>query len=177
MHFKFSTLVVCGVVALSVITGVTAAPIRTTPTQTDLDGLTWLNAARTNPKSLIPDMQAILCKEFNPVPSPGPTYDIANTVCSIFGTQIYPIIAQLLGQDPKAAATQGAQFCDTTLRTILGLPPATDPTCKVLNMNLSTKIYTNKNGVNILTTEGAPAVEEAINFLKNQPPTYALTWN
>ncbi len=70
----------------------------------DKDGLTWLNVARSNPKSLIPDLKAILCKEFNPVPSPGAVYDIANNVCSIFSTVIYPMIAQILGQDPAAAS-------------------------------------------------------------------------
>ncbi len=88
---------VCAIAALTFMTGVNGAPVRTVPTQTDMDGLTWLNIARTNPKSLIPYLQAILCKEFNPVPSPGPAYDVANGICSIFSTGIYPIIAQILG--------------------------------------------------------------------------------
>jgi hypothetical protein len=45
---------VCAIAALTFITGVNGAPVRTVPTQTDLDGLTWVNIARSNPKSLIP---------------------------------------------------------------------------------------------------------------------------
>jgi hypothetical protein len=41
-------------------------------------------------------------------------------------------------------------------------------------MNPTTKIYVTKNGDNMMTTEGVPAVEEAITFLRNVRPTYAL---
>ena len=41
-------------------------------------------------------------------------------------------------------------------------------------MNATTKIYKTKNGDNMMTTEGVPAVEEAITFLRNVSPTYAL---
>jgi hypothetical protein len=44
-------------------------------------------------------------------------------------------------------------------------------------MNPTTKIYKTKTGVNMATTEGVTAVNEAINFLKNVKPTYALGWN
>ena len=96
-NIRFKAIGVCAITVLTFMTGVNGAPVRTVPTQTDMDGLTWLNIARTNPKSLIPYLQAILCKEFNPVPSPGPAYDVANGICSIFSTGIYPIIAQILG--------------------------------------------------------------------------------
>ena len=52
MHFKI--IGVCALAALTFLTDVNGAPVRTVPTQTDLDGLTWINIARTNPKSLIP---------------------------------------------------------------------------------------------------------------------------
>lgn len=102
---------------------------------------------------------------------------MANGICSIFSTGIYPIIAQILGQDKDAAAAQGAAFCDSTIRSVLGIPPAQDPTCKVPNMNATTKMYVTKNGDNMMTNEGVPAVEEAITFLRSQPPTYTLGWN
>ena len=44
-------------------------------------------------------------------------------------------------------------------------------------MNPTTKIYVTKNGDNMMTNEGVPAVEEAIAFLKNVTPTYTLAWN
>ena len=96
---------------------------------------------------------------------------MANGICSIFSTGIYPIIAQILGQDKNAAAAQGAAFCDTTIRSVLGIPPAQEPTCKVPNMNPTTKIYVTRNGDNMMTNEGVPAVEEAIAFLRNVAPT------
>lgn len=44
-------------------------------------------------------------------------------------------------------------------------------------MNPETKIYVTKNGDNMMTNEGVPAVEEAIKFLKAVAPTYTLQWN
>ena len=54
---KNKSFKILSVYALAIITlmiGVNGAPVRTVPTQTDLDGLTWINNARSNPKSLIP---------------------------------------------------------------------------------------------------------------------------
>ena len=51
---RYKIIGVCTIAALIFMTGVNGAPVRTVPTQTDLDGLTWINIARTNPKSLIP---------------------------------------------------------------------------------------------------------------------------
>ena len=115
----------------------------------------------------------MLCFEYNPVPSPGPAYDTVNSVCSFFATNLWPIIAQILGQNPADASAQGNQFCDQTIRAVLGIPPAGDPTCKTPNMNAN-KMYKTKGGVNMMTNEGAPAVEEAITFLKNQKPLSTL---
>ena len=53
-NMGFKIIGVCVIAAFTLITGVNGAPVRTVPTQTDLDGLTWINNARSNPKSLIP---------------------------------------------------------------------------------------------------------------------------
>jgi len=173
MKFKLCPLTFFGIVAVLELSK--AQTTRTIPTQTDKDGLKWLNVARKNPKSLIPDLQAILCSKWNTVESPGIAYDLADGTCSFF-LGLGPTVASFIHLPFISKATTD-EFCDKLVRTIFFIPPAAKPTCKTLNMNPTTKIYKTKNGVNMQTNEGVTAVNEAINFLKTVKPTYALSWN
>ncbi len=121
MNFKLSALTICSLVAVHLLTTVQAAT-RTVPTQTDKDALTWLNVARTNPKSLIPDLQAILCTEWNTVESPGVVYDVADGSCSFF-LGLYPLIMSVFGKYYDAKS-QTNSFCDSLVRTLFFIPPA-----------------------------------------------------
>ena len=122
MNFKLSALTFCGIVAVHLFSTAQAGATRTTPTQTDKDGLTWLNVARTNPKSLIPALKAILCSEWNAVESPGIVYDVADGTCSFF-LGIYPLIVSIFS-DSTVASASTTQFCDSLVRTIFLIPPA-----------------------------------------------------
>lgn len=67
---KSFIFVIAGMVALTAY----AAP-HAAPTAQDLAAHEWLNKVRANPTIILPELNYMLCKEFNPVPSPGGAYD------------------------------------------------------------------------------------------------------
>ena len=67
MHMKNIIFVVAGMVALSAVQGTPHAA----PTAQDLAAHDWLNRVRANPTVILPELNYMLCLEFNPVPSPG----------------------------------------------------------------------------------------------------------
>ena len=159
--------VVAGMAALTVVS---SAP-NAAPTAQDLLGHEWLNNIRANPTIILPELNYMLCKEFNPTPSPGAAFDTVNNVCNAVAGALWKVLGPILGKGQSAQ-----QFCDSTIRKILSIPPPADPTCKVPNMG-DDKIYTRPNGDRILTTEGRAVVEETIAFLKAQKPINRLEWN
>ena len=119
-----------------------------------------MNKVRADPKSLIPDLKYMLCFEYNPVPSPGGAYDTANNLCSAISGALWKFIGPIIGKGQTAQ-----EFCDSTIRKILRIPAAPEPTCKRPNMG-DNKIYTMPNGQRMMTNEGRAAIEDAIAFLK-----------
>ncbi len=113
----------------------------------------------------------MLCKEYNPVPSPGDTYNTFNGMCNTVAGALWSLIGPIIAPGKSAS-----DYCDQTIRQILSIPPTPEPTCKTPNMG-SDKIYTRPNGQRISTNEGRAVVEETIAYLKAKKPVRALEWN
>lgn len=94
MHFKKLIFVVAGLAAINSVNGT----VRTTPTNQDLAGHEWINKVRADPKIILPELNYMLCKEFNPVPSPGGAFNTVNNICKSVTGPLWKLIGPILGK-------------------------------------------------------------------------------
>jgi hypothetical protein len=132
-----------------------------------------MNQVRSNPSAALPDLEAILCSEYKPVPSPGKVYDAAITVCKVINAPLWSLTSRLIA---RRRGRSVGDFCDEQVRKLLRLGNAPKKDCKTMNMG-DDGVYLRSDGVRVQTVEGRYAVLEAIEFIKAQKPLTALEWN
>ena len=136
------------------------------PTALDLSTHSFMNRVRVNPSVVLPDLQAILCSDYKPVPSPGKVYDAAFTLCKVINAPLWSLTSRLIA---RGRGRSVGDYCDEEVRKLLRLGEAPEPECKTSNMG-DDGVYVRKDGVKVQTVEGRSGVIEAIKFIKSQKP-------
>ena len=109
-----------------------------------------MNIVRSNPSVVLADLQAILCSEYKPVPSPGKVYDAAITVCKAINAPLWSLTSRLIA---RRRGRSVVDFCDEQVRKLLRLGKAPKKDCKTVNMG-DDGVYVRGDGVRVQTVEG-----------------------